>query len=101
MGKAAENEQHKLMAAFYNNLAATAAASGVLVPVFGLITKYADWARGKRVRDGFELLDHLAQVDWIEVVFFLFFFGFMAWIAYVIATLLREKSDAEAAKIQD
>ena len=33
MGKTADNEQHKLMATFYNNLAVTAAASGVSLRV--------------------------------------------------------------------
>jgi len=79
MGKAAENEQHKLKATFYNNLAVTAVASGVLLPVFGLITKYGDWARRHRARDAIELFNLLSKEDVIEAVIFLGIFGITAW----------------------
>ena len=101
MGKAAENEQHKLRATFYNNIAITAAASGVLLPVFGLITKYGDWARGHRVTNATEAVKAFAEIDVIGVVAFFFVFGVTAWVAYAVATVFREKSDAEAANIRD
>jgi len=102
MGKAAQNEQHKLMAAFYNNLAITATASGVLLPVFGLIGKYGEWARGRKVHDAMEMYHYVVEtVDLFQVLGFLVVFGFTAWVAYRTATFLREKADEEAAKIQD
>ena len=60
MGKAAQNEQHKLLAAFYNNLAVAAGASGVLAPLFGLIAKYGDWSRTHKARDAIEAFNQAA-----------------------------------------
>ena len=42
MGKAADNEKHKLRAAFYNNLATGVIITGYAVPYFAFLRKWWD-----------------------------------------------------------
>ena len=80
MGKAAQNEQHKLLAAFYNNLAVAAGASGVLAPLFGLIAKYGDWSRTHKARDAIEAFNQISADDIFGAIVFLLIFGVTAWV---------------------
>ena len=52
MGKAAENEKHKMKANFYNNIAASFMVTGLVVPYLAVVLKTNELAAGLGVKTG-------------------------------------------------
>jgi hypothetical protein len=101
MGKAADNEKHKLKANFYNNVAASFIVTGVVVPYLAFVFKLFQLAEDaglkgaismQQIASVFLTIDDLAQVIVLSAA---------AVLTWKIAMTLREGANQELEKIVD
>ena len=83
--KAADNEQLKLRAAFYNNLAVSAAVAGIILP---LVTFY---------QQHWTIVEFITQSSWRD----LFHYLLPTVVGIATAAILRLVADTTAQRIQN
>jgi uncharacterized membrane protein len=95
MTKAADNERHKLRAAFFNNMAVGMVLAGILLPYLALVSKANEMN---------EWLGHvitgtvvISQADWQRIIVAVLPFVLAFW----AARYFRKWADQEVAKITD
>ena len=95
MGKLADNEQRKLRAAFYNNLAAGLILAGLLIPAMAFTQFGFDLGRWiKALGSGEAAISYDAMARGFIV-------GGSAAIAFLAARFFRAVTKAEIAKLED
>src|SRR5467141_60196 len=98
MGKAAENEKHKMKANFYNNIAASLIITGLVVPYLAFVFKMNELAAALGLKTGGGIEQFVATFLTFENLARLIVLTATGILAWKIAMTLREWVEKELDK---
>jgi hypothetical protein len=101
MGKAADNEKHKLKASFYNNIAASFVVTGAVVPYLAFVFKLLQLAADAGTKGAISIGEIASVFLTFEVLAQFVILSAAVVLTWKIAVLLRESANQELDKIVD